>query len=251
MHFIIQADAAHEEDNLSILEENLQDGWLPTKEVAEFLISYGDQVNCLRVIHKAGCSLTSEMVLTAVTYGHLKCLNYLVKAGCLVDDSAVHLAAMVGQLECLKYLVEICRPEKVCESAAAMGELECLEWLYKDGFKLHDTAACAATFGQLRCLLFVLERSKGEVEIDIEKMIENGHLDCTKVIHINGGLSNNNIDLAIIYNQMEIFDYLKSEGYKWNKHLFNHDGSRSWLAMKLAKDCAAIRRTKEKELMST
>ena len=242
-------DASRIGQNIATIKKGLESGWKPTSEVAELLISDGDQVDCIKTMHQAGCPITDEMVKMAAMHGRINCLQYFVSVGYQMNESIAILAAMTGQLDCLEYLTEIgACPENICGLAAATNQLECLEWLYNKGFKLYDTAASAATYGSVECLIFALNACGGEVEIDIEKMIMNGHLECTKIIHEIGGLSDSDADLAIIYDQMEIFEYLKSEGYKWSKHLIDSDGNRSWIAMKLTKEYTATRRAKEREL---
>ena len=235
-----------EEENLETLERCLVSNRESDEEVMKLFVKSG-QLKCIKWMCEHGCVLTDTFIMYSIIADRLDCLEYLIGKGCPCDPYIVSYTAMAGKVECLEYLIKSGYQvwEDIGASAAAKGQLEVLKWLHNNGIEFgYEASAYAASFGHTKCFEYIIEcHEDGPLYVDPIGTIENGHLDCIKIMHELDKIPPVSADIAIMYNQMEIFNYLKDEGFKYNKKLLNRDGTPSRLAKRRAKQLTTQRQS--------
>ena len=125
----------------------------------------------------------------AAFHGHLECLKYLHKNGCSWYACTCSNAAFNGHFECLKYAHENGCPwnEYTCADAARYGHIKCLKYAHENGCPW-DNWVCywAAENGHLECIKYAHKNGCHWDKQTCSNAAKNSHFDCLKYAYENG-----------------------------------------------------------------
>ena len=157
------ASCAIRSNSLRCLQYVCDSGYEYGATDVQLAVDYGS-LDCLKYLFNdtyLNEDVIYEFCNRAAANGHYNCLKYLHKLGCSINAMTAYWAATAGSLECLKYLHENGYPilTPSYNTAAAEGHLDCLEYLYENGDEWNNSICIYALInGRTECLKYAFER---------------------------------------------------------------------------------------------
>lgn len=192
----------HDIDMLIYLTENLCRP-IPIHAVSAAVAF--DDIECLSILHRAGCFLSMDTMYVAVHCGSLTCVKYLHEAGCLWDVSTLQnglnylVLSARGRpremfpedavLATFRYAVGNGCPVSAESSiwAAEIGSIEMLQQIQSLGVPFHSTAlTVAAMDGHLHCLQYLLDHDCPASPSAYLSAIRHNRFESIKLLHAHG-----------------------------------------------------------------
>ena len=147
------------------------------------------QLECLKMLHEAGCPWDERTPMAAADEGNLDCLRYAFEHGCPWDEQTPEFAARKGRLDCLKYaLMNQCPVDiSTCNMAAEFGPLVSLKCAHEHGCPWDaDTMARAAWCGRLEYIKYMHENGCPWDESACALAADESEYECLVYLHENG-----------------------------------------------------------------